>query len=153
MSVRAAGAALSASSFPRYAQSRWVIFVGFPVGVAVVAFVVASALTGSLPPAGSVASPRVLTILLVVSAILLPYSAAGGALGAVYGRGVRRGPCCGLLLLGAVGALPAGIVFALGAHVSWTLGLRVAFAAGATAQAGAALLGWVVGRACLSRGA
>jgi len=152
MSVRVTGAALSASSSPRYAQSRWVIFVGFPVGVAVVAFVVASALT-SLPPAGSMTAARVLTVLLVVSAILLPYSAAGGALGAVYGRGVRRGPCCGLLLLGAAGALPAGSVFALGAHVSWSVGLSVVFTAGAAAQVGAALLGWVVGRACLARGA
>lgn len=124
---------------------RWAVFAGYPLGVGVIGGVLLLILGERAVGAGSEWFSDGFTPVYVFTALLVPFSVAGGTLEGLYGRRVGGLPCCTLVILGAaVGyALPLGVARYAGLY-SFEPGLVAAVTVGIAVQIAAAVAGWAL---------
>lgn len=94
------------------------VFLGFPIGLMVLAGVVMQAWVTHAGASPSLMGDRFLSGVIVAALVLVPYTLAGGAIAALYRREMRIGYCCGLLAAGAAVAFILSAV-AVDRATSW----------------------------------
>lgn len=100
------------------------VFLGFPIGLMVLAGVVMQAWVTHAGASPSLMGGRFLSGVIVAGLVLVPYTVAGGAITALYRREMRIEYCCGLLAAGAAAAFILSAV-AVGRAASWGVSSHV----------------------------